>query len=188
MNIRKLIPRFERSVINDFAFLENYGYKRQELAKIDIDHYLDRKIEINYISETFCVKIYWYITDAILGVAFFYLIKGKIPQKYSFDGRAGYEMAIRLDDLVDFLSAGQEINLFPESSPHDGMRKINRIRQERIQMIDEQMEILIQKMATRVKLYGKFCLNDDISIFSKVKKYLQQKKLKTVKNGATGNG
>lgn len=72
---------FERTVEHEFNFLQNYGFKKACLQKIDFEYPQDKRVEVNYFSETVCVTIRWFLIYANLEVGLIELIDTKLPEK-----------------------------------------------------------------------------------------------------------
>jgi hypothetical protein len=166
---------FERTVEHEFNFLQNYGFKKACLQKIDFEYPQDKRVEVNYFSETVCVTIRWFLIYANLEVGLIELIDTKLPEKISFYGGQGYGRAISLVDLVELMTRNKTTDPLPSPHSKASIKELMSAWKNRDKLIQSDLPGLIAKYARALESFGTKVLGGDLSVFSAVQAYSKTK-------------
>jgi len=173
--IESQLNKFEEIVDQEFEFLKKLGFTKTELQKIDFEYPQDKRVEINYFSDSLCVTIRWFLIYANLEVGLIELVNKRMPEKISFYGDSGYGRAISLYDLVELLTKKEDTD--PLQTPHSkaSIKEIMIAWKNRDKLIHSDLHGLISKYARALEVYGSEVLGGDLSIFTSVQNYSKSK-------------
>jgi hypothetical protein len=173
--LSEMIDTFSSAVRKEFGFLiEDYGFVRTELERLDFDYPKDKHVRMDYISGFLCVRIEWYLVDATIGIGLIELQDGEMPDRYSYSEKEGFSRAISLRALIEFLTDGALQDPLPSARTASSARAITRAWRERAELINESMEALLATYSGWLRGYAGDILRDDTLIFERVQRYEEQ--------------
>lgn len=168
----KLLQKFVLEVYSKFAFLEELGYKKTEAKILDPEDFRDTNMVVQYIGKSVGVEIYWYFSSAEIGVAFFELQNGQLPEKKIFFGKLeNASKAISLYNLAMYLGQWDEelfLLKFSKNSYYSEIKK-------REKVINERLSEVLQGLSCATRKYATNIINGDTSVFNDVMKYYGEK-------------
>jgi hypothetical protein len=186
--IEEKLNDFSDIVQEYFSFLvDDYGFVRKGLEKLDFEYPQDKQARIEYLSDFLCVRIDWHLADATMGVGLIELERGKIPEKYSYFEKKGFSRAVNLSTLVEFLSKGEMRDPLPNAGPRAGARKIMKAWRERERLIEQNKRNILATYSNWLRTYASDVLARDTSIFEPVQRYEKEKITRDYYGHASGD-
>ena len=168
----KLLQKFVLEACSKFAFLEELGYKKTEGKIVAPEDLRDTNMVVQYIGKSVGVEIYWYFSSAEIGVAFFELQNGQLPEKKIFFGKLeNASKAISLYNLAMYLGQWDEelfLLKFSKNSYYSEIKK-------REKVINERLSEVLQGLSCATRKYATNIINGDTSVFNDVMKYYGEK-------------
>jgi len=176
-NLEKELDDFSTIVQKEFNFLvDDYGFTRNELKKLDFESAKDKHVKIDYVNNFLCVQIDWYLVDCSMGVGLIELEDGRMTNKFSYFGREGLARAVSLSTLVEFLTNGKVKNPLPHFGPKASGRKAMKADREREKLINEDKQGILATYSSWLREYATDILKGDTSIFEVVQRYGNEKR------------
>jgi hypothetical protein len=169
------INQFQYLVFKHFDFLLKIGFERTDIKRKYFEYPQDKEVEINYLSETLCVSISWYLIYQNIEVSLMELKNKIMFEKYSVYGDEGCGKTISLFDLSTYSTNGKIKRPLPEILPGDTTKTINKKIRQCETLIRTNFDGVIGEFAVLLKEYGKTILKGDFSIFPMVQSYSRDK-------------
>lgn len=164
--------KFISEVYSKFAFLEEFGYKKLEGKLEGPEDIRDTIIVVPYIGKSVGVEVFWYFAGAKIGVIFFELQKGQLPDKKFFFGEpTGASKAIDIYNLVGYSGQWDDELFLLKDLDNPYFSKIKK----RQKVINESMSEVLQGLACATRKYAANIINGDTSVFKDVMKYYGEK-------------
>lgn len=164
----EVLLKFISEVYSKFAFLEELGYKKLEGKLEDPEDIRDAILVVPYIGKSVGVEISWYFSGAKMGVIFFELQKGQLPEKKCFFGEpTGASKAIDLYNLVRYSGQWDDELFLLKDLDNPYFSKIKK----REKVINESMSEVLQGLACATRKYAANIINGDTSVFKDVMRY-----------------
>ncbi len=170
------IRNFEAAVVTSFSFLETeYGFQRRALERRDFEDLRDANVIIPYYGSSIAVHAYYDVCSISVEAAIYELENGRMPERISFYGDAGYYRAITVDSYVAVASSGTVPPMLPEPSPRKPRIGIFRAYDMRRELLRTNMAGVVAQTAERMKAYCAPALKGDTSMFPAVQQFHKQK-------------
>lgn len=177
--LEEKLDGFSKIVQEEFGFLvDDYGFIKKELEKLDFEYPKDKHVRIEYTNEFLCIQIDWYLADVAIGIGLIELENGKMPSKYSYWEKEGFSRAISLSTLIEFITKGELKDPLPRVGARASGRKMMRARREREKLIDQDMRGVLATYSSWLRDYAGDVLRGDTSIFESVWTYAKEKIVK----------
>lgn len=170
------ITRFVSGVRSEFGFLvTEKGFAEPTILERDRDNWYEHRVAVRFPGRAVGVEIELRFADPSINVSLIALDNGRFPEKYSYYGDAGYQPAIGLDSLVEYLTNGVVLPVLPASDAHRSIAGIGRDMDLRKRMIERDMKGVLMQSAQRLQQYGETVLSGDLSVFPKVADFHRRK-------------
>ncbi len=171
-DIEELIGKFRSTVPKVFQFLEvDYNYDLGQIELEDVEYRKDTHISARYLSGLIGVEVVWGIGQSSLSVPMYELVDGKVPEKLSFYGHAGFSRGIQLHTLVEFITNGKVEPPLPRITSDLSFAEMGRRADRCTELIRTELVDLIQIQAERLRTYSHDVLLGDTSLFPTIQEY-----------------
>ena len=168
----RLPQKFVLEACSKFAFLEELGYKKTEGKIVAPEDFRDTNMVVQYIGKSVGVEIYWYFAGANIGVVFFELQNGELPENKFFFGESNdASKAISLYYLARYLGQWDDELFLLNDVEKVTYTKIKK----REKVINERMSEVLQGLSCATRKYATNIINGDTSVFNDVMKYYGEK-------------